>query len=140
MLSIPSTFIEGKKAHYGEIKNNFEKLGFVINGNWEYHKAFFDHILHQHEGVSIYVRLPIYVLQGQLDRDDALFEFGEPFLLKHVVHTGVAPGDMDFSLLDVVGLSQFQSPRDPDDKIEKEDKWRQVASTAINRLTPLFHE
>lgn len=139
MLSIPLTFIEGKQAYYGEIKDDFEKLGFVINGNWEYHKAFFDNILHQHEGVSIYLRIPAWVVQGKLDRDDAFLQFGEPFLLKHVVHTGIAPDDMDFSVLDVVGLGQFQKPLDPDDKIEKEDKWRQAGSSAVNRLAPLFH-
>ncbi|MFC6331826.1 YugN family protein [Paenibacillus septentrionalis] len=139
MLSIPSTFIEGKHAYYGEIKDAFEERGFVINGNWEYYKAFFDHILHQHEGETIYLRLPIYVLQGKLDRDDAFFEFGQPFLLKHLVHTGIASDDNDFGILDAIGLAQFQKPLDPDDKIEKEDKWRHAGLSAIERLAPIFH-
>lgn len=79
MLSIPSTFIEGKRAFYGEVREDFESLGFVINGNWEYHKAIFDNILSQHEGVTIYLRIPIYVLQGQLDRDDAFLSLVNHF-------------------------------------------------------------
>jgi len=137
MLSIPSTFIEGKRAFYGEVREDFESLGFVINGNWEYHKAFFDNILSQHEGVTIYLRIPIYVLQGQLDRDDAFFEFGEPFLLKHVMHTGIDP-DSDFSVMEVIGLSQFQPPLDPDDKIENVDKWRHAGKTSVERLATFF--
>lgn len=137
MLSIPSTFIEGKKAFYGEIKDEFESLGFVINGNWEYHKAFFDNILSQHEGVTIYLRLPIYVLQGKLDREDAFFEFGEPFLLKHVMHIGNDPSS-DFNVMEVIGLSQFQPPLDPDDKINNEEKWRNAGRSAVERLSPLF--
>jgi len=138
MLAVPSTFIEGKKAFYGEIRKEFERLGFVINGNWEYHKAFFDNILAQYEGVTIYLRVPIYVLQGQLDRDDAFFEFGQPFLLKHVMHIGNDPSS-DFSVMEVVGLSQFQPPLDPDDKIENEEKWRSAGRSAVDRLSSLFN-
>lgn len=139
MLPIPATFIEGKKAYFGEIRDDFERLGFVINGNWEYHKAFFDHILHQHEGETIYLRLPVYALHGRLDRDDAFLQFGEPFLLKHLVNIGIAPDDSDFSVLNIVGLAQFQKPLDPDDKIEHVDKWRHIGNSAVERLAPIFN-
>lgn len=138
MLPIRATFIEGKKVYYGEIREDFEKLGFVINGNWEYRKAFFDHILHQHEGETIYLRLPVYALHGKLDRDDAFLEFGEPLLMKHLVHTGVDPEDDNFSILNAIGLAQFQKPLDPDDKIEQEDKWRHIGASAVDSLEPLF--
>jgi hypothetical protein len=138
MLSIPSTFIEGKKAYFGEIRDDFEARGFVINGNWEYHKAFFDNILHQHEGETIYLRLPVYTIHGKLDRDDAFLQFGEPFLLKHLVHIGIAPDDTDFSVLNVIGLAQFQKPLDPDDKIEHVDKWRHIGRSTVDSLATLF--
>lgn len=139
MLAIPSTFIEGKRAYFGEIREEFERVGYVLNGNWEYHKAFFDHILHQHEGVTIYLRLPVYTVHGKLDRDDAFLEFGEPFLLKHIVHIGNATDDSDYSILNVLGLAQFQKPLDPDDKIEQEDKWRHIANAAVEKLLPIFN-
>jgi len=133
MLEVPST-IEGKQGFYGDIKDSFEREGFSLGGNWEYFKGFFDHILYLREGVTIYLRLPVFVLSGVLDRDDALLQFGRPFLIKHIMNLGIAEGDMDFSALDITGLSQFQKPRDPDDKIKNEDRWIRAADAAISRI------
>jgi len=133
MLSVPSE-IEGKQAYFGDFQNQFEKEGFHICGNWEYDHAYFDSVLHQQEGVSIYLRLPVKTVRGKLDQADALLEFGQPFLIKHIVHIGLSEEDSDYSALNAVGLNQFQDPLDPDDRIEQEGKWRQVGEQAINRI------
>jgi len=133
MLSIPSE-VEGKRGYYGDLCKPFENAGFHLCGNWEYYKAFFDTALHRHEGVTIYLRLPVRVVQGKLDRADALLEFERPFLIKHIVHVGLIEDDSDYSALDPIGLNQFQEPLDPDDRIEREDKWRQVGERAIDRI------
>lgn len=138
MLSIPSD-LEGKQAYYGDFCNQFEKEGFHICGNWEYYHAYFDLILHQQEGVTIYLRLPVKAVQGKLDRADALLEFGRPFLIKHIVHLGLVEDDSDYSLLNAAGFNQFQDPLDPDDRIEHEGKWRQIGEQAISKIKEYVH-
>ncbi len=138
MLDIPSD-IEGKQAYYGDLHKPFEHAGFHLNGNWEYDHAYFDSVLHQQEGVSIYLRLPVKTVQGKLDQEDAVLEFGRPFLLKHIVHIGPVEEDSDYSMLNAVGLNQFQDPLDPDDRIEQEGKWRSVGEQAIGRIERYIH-
>lgn len=138
MLSIPSD-LEGKRALYGDFHRDFEKEGFHICGNWEYYHAYFDAVLHQQEGVTIYVRLPAKVVQGKLDQEDALLEFGRPFLIKHIVHIGIVEGEADYSALNAIGLDQFQAPLDPDDRIEQEGKWRRAGRQAISRIEGYVH-
>lgn len=133
MLSIPSD-IEGKRGYYGDLCRPFEDAGFHLCGNWGYYNAFFDSALHRNEGTTIYLRLPVRVVQSKLDRGEALLEFQRPLLIKHIVHIGLIEDDSDYSALDTVGLNQFQEPLDPDDRIKQEDKWRSVGEQAINRI------
>lgn len=131
MLTITSE-LEGKRAFYGDVRTIFEKEGFSLCGGWEYYYAYFDAILMQKEGVTIYLRLPAHVIQGKLDHEDACLQFGCPFLIKHVVHTGLT--DEPFKTLDIVGLNQFQAPLDPDDGIVNETKWRQAGEEVLHRF------
>lgn len=138
MLQIPSD-IEGKHAYYGEIRDGFEKENFYLGGNWEYYDAFFDSVLTRDGGMTMYVRLPVKVIRGKLDRDDAYLEFGRPLVLKHILHTGFVEADLEFAVLDVTGLNQFHKPLDPDDRIENTDKWRKVGEQAIERIKKFVH-
>lgn len=135
MLPIPSA-LEGKRAYYGDFHKELAADGFHLCGGWEYSHAYLDASLYSQDGVTIYLRLPIHTISGELDREDALVEFDRPFLVKHVVYTGFAVEDDDFSALDVTGLNQFQPPRDPDDLIEQTDKWRQIGEQAIGKVLP----
>lgn len=130
MLNITSD-IEGKTAYYGEIRQPFAEKDFHLNGNWEYHQAYFDKILDQNEGDTIYLRIPVQAEKGKLDQDDAFLRFGSPFVLNHVVNTGLSA---DSSPLDSMGMNQFQDPIDPDGRIDNETKWRQAAEKAINQI------
>ena len=136
MLNITSD-IEGKQAYYGNIRKHFEKEGFHICGNWEYYEAFFDSILSRNGGTTIYLRLPAKVVQGKLDQEDAFLEFGCPFVIKHVVHTGFI--EDDFAVADLTGFNQFQKPLDPDDRIERKAKWEQAGEQALNRIKEYVH-
>lgn len=133
MLELTST-IEGKRAYYGEFCAHFEKDGFTLCGGWEYDHAYMDAILYQQEGVTLYVRIPVYVVEGRLDELDALVEFGKPFLIKHVLNIGLTE-DEDFSGLDAAGLNQFQKPLDPDDRIEKERRWQHAGELLVEKVT-----
>jgi hypothetical protein len=138
MLSITSE-ITGKKSYYGYFKPIFEKNDIHMCGNWEYYEAYFDSTLYQKDGVSIYLRIPAEVVEGKLDDCDACVQFGEPFMIKHVMYMGLMKDDMDFSALDVIGLNQFQKPVDPDDHIEQQAKWRQVGERKIDSILKYIH-
>jgi len=132
MLNIPSE-IEGMRAYYGDVCVDFEKQGFHLCGSWEYYAGFFDSILHMNEGTTVYLRLPARVVEGKLDRDDALLEFGRPFLIKHIVHTGIDE-NAELGPFTAFGLNQFQAPVDSDDRIEHENRWVQAGEQAIGRI------
>lgn len=131
MLPIPSKII-GKRVYYGDVNRPFSKEGFGLAGGWEYDFAYFDAILHEQDAVTIYIRLPSTVLEGKLDREDAYLEFGQPFLIKHVVHTGLSHDKFDVNFFG--GLNQFQKPLDPDDRIEHERHWVEAGGQALERI------
>lgn len=41
------TDIEGKQMEFGHAQKMLKEHGFVMGGNWEYHRGFFDGILHR---------------------------------------------------------------------------------------------
>lgn len=131
--------IEGKQAYYGDIRDSFEREGFHLCGNWEYYSAFFDSILSENDGETIYVRLPVYVKRGKLDHADAFLTFGRPFLIKHINHVGFVETDSDFSILDITGLRQFREPKETDAHIEQERKWKEIGEKAVERLHDYVH-
>jgi hypothetical protein len=135
--------IVGKEAVYGEIKEPFEREGFTLGGNWDYGEAFFDAILEREKGETIYLRLPVHVVEGQLDDRDSRLSFEQPLLLRHVVHTGI---DKDENLLALGAMpltsslmGQFQEPAVPDGEIHEQNLRLEKASQAIKRIMHYLH-
>lgn len=124
--------IEGKQMYFGFAERNLKRFGFYIGGSWEYDRGFFDRILQRDGGETIYVRLPFFVLEGELDRDDAWIEFQKPFVIKHVVHTGIETDPN--TLLTTTGLNQFQKPLDKDGHIRDKSKWVEFGEEAIGDI------
>ena len=123
------TDIEGKKGYFGKMRQLFNQLGYVFGGNWDYHKGKFDAILLREEGETIYLRVPFYVLEGELDRDEAFIEFKQPYVIKHVVNIGLDRDEN--SLLTASGLNQFQEPLDTDGQIIDKSRWEMEGEQAI---------
>jgi hypothetical protein len=135
MLTISSE-IEGKTIQYGVIKRSFWREGFGICGNWGYDGGFLDTILSRQGGETVYLRIPMVVLEGELDRADALVQFGTPFVVKHVVNEGLSE---DIGILDASGVfSQFQEPLDRDGNLKGEKKWEEASQQAIQRILKYF--
>ena len=59
-------------------------------------------------GESIFLRIPIYVLDGELDHSKALIEFGTPFVIKHVVNIGLDHDENSF-LTPLRGWTNFKN-------------------------------
>jgi hypothetical protein len=137
LLNINSE-IAGRVAKYGDIKEYFEKEGFILGGNWDYEGGYFDKELSQDIGETVYLRIPVMVEQGMLDDAEALVKFGTPFVVKHVVHTGSEEDQEQNAFMDQTGLSpllnQFQTPIDTDGDIDMPEYWVEKSQEAINKI------
>lgn len=125
--------IEGKKAYFGFIRDQFEEFGCSFCSNFEYHEGKFDSILSRRNGETIYLRMPFYVIDGELDHSSAYIQFGKPFVIKHVVNLGL---DYDgHSLVTATsGLSQFQDPLDQDGYIRDKSRWVKAGEEKIEEI------
>ncbi|MBO1004861.1 YugN family protein [Pseudogracilibacillus auburnensis] len=122
--------LQGKRTYFGEMTDHSKSFGFTLGGAWEYHAGYFDTVLWRESGETIYVRLPFNVVKGMLDHRNALIEFEQPYIIKHVVHIGL-DRDAD-SLLAATGFAQFQEPVDRDGYIEDKSKWELAGKEMIN--------
>lgn len=123
------TEIEGKRAYFGDVYKIFRSNGYTLCGNWEYDRGKFDMVLCREGGETIYVRVPFSVLEGELDSPRAFLEFRTPYVIKHVVNTGL---DWDEnSLLSTTGFNQFQKPLDKDGNITDKSRWEAAGEEVV---------
>lgn len=140
MLRLDSE-LNGRFAHYGQLRDKICKHGFCIGGNWDYDKGSFDTKIwcDREQGETIYLRMPFIVLQGELDGYDTVIRFQEPYVIKHVVHVGLEYDGSSF--IDATGFSQFQSPVDKDAPIINKSKWVHVSEQLVNDgVLPFVYE
>ncbi|MUV38258.1 hypothetical protein JNUCC1_02094 [Lentibacillus sp. JNUCC-1] len=136
-----NTDLEGKQAFFGPAFSMFKANGYSLCGNWEYDRAYFDGMLWREGGETIYIRLPFHVVSGLLDDGGALIQFNKPYVIKHVVNTGL-DRDGNALLTAAGGLSQFQEPLDRDGQIRDKSRWETEGEQAIDyivdRINDLF--
>jgi hypothetical protein len=125
--------IEGKRAYFGAARDIFKSYGCSFCSNFEYDQGKFDALLWREGGESIFLRIPIYVLEGELDHSKALIEFGTPFVIKHVVNIGLDHDENSF-LTATTGLDQFQTPLDKDGYIYDKSRWAKAGREAIEQV------
>ncbi|MBS4208719.1 YugN family protein [Bacillus sp. FJAT-50079] len=126
--------IEGKRAYFGLVRDIFKSYGCSFCSNFEYDQGKFDALLWRENGESIYLRIPIYVLDGELDHSNAFIEFGTPFIIKHVVNIGLDYDENSFVTGTTTGLNQFQTPLDQDDYIYDKSRWAKAGEEAIEQV------
>lgn len=126
------TDIEGKRGYFGDLYKVFKANGFTFCSNFEYDHGKFDTALCRENGETIYIRIPFDVLQGELDHRSAYIQFGQPYVIKHVVNLGL---DWDGnSLLTTTGFNQFQEPLDKDGKILDKSRWEAAGEQQVQRI------
>ncbi|TMN23201.1 hypothetical protein FH966_09970 [Lentibacillus cibarius] len=126
------TEIEGKRAFFGDVFKVFRSNGYTLCGNWEYDRGKFDMVLCREGGETIYIRVPFSVLEGELDKPDAYLEFRTPYVIKHVVNTGLE-WDQN-ALLTTTGFSQFQEPLDKDGNITDKSRWEAAGEQEVQEV------
>ncbi|EGQ26096.1 MULTISPECIES: YugN family protein [Sporosarcina] len=125
------TMIEGKLANFGVLRDQVCKHGYHFGGGWDYHKGCFDSILHKEGGETIYLRVPFEVDEGELDDYHTSIKFKKPYVIKHVVNTGL---DRDSSSLVSGSFNQFQEPLDRDAQIRDKSRWETAGELAIEEI------
>jgi hypothetical protein len=144
MIPIDSQ-IEGKEAVYGDIVEPFRQEGFELGGNWEYDNGYFDSAIVREKHESIFLRLPVEVVDGELDNEDARIKFQQPFLVRHVVEGGVDTEFDPLPLIDQLPLqafslvNQFQTPIEKDGDIHDQERRKEKARLAIERIMKYVH-
>ncbi|WP_042355842.1 YugN family protein [Bacillus rubiinfantis] len=130
MLQTP---IEGKRANFGVVRSIFDAHGCSFCSNFDYHQGKFDALLWRNGEESIYLRVPIYVLDGELDHSSAMVEFGTPYVIKHVVNIGLDHDENSF-VTGTTGLDQFQKPVDRDGYIYDKSRWERAGIDTVERI------
>jgi len=125
--------IEGKRATFGAIDNILKSHGCSFCSNFDYDQGKFDALLWRDGGESIYLRIPVYVVNGYLDHPNATIEFGTPFVIKHIVNIGL-DYDAHSLVTATTGLAQFQEPIDKDGYIDDKNRWVQAANNKLNDI------
>ncbi len=132
MLIELQTELEGKQTYFRNMVKYRKRLNYCLGDCWDYHKGCLDSALWREGGETIYLRLPFKVLEGELDRPNALIEFETPYVIKHVVNTGL---DRSAGALGAVsGFSQFQDPLDRDGLIRDKNEWEENGEQAVERI------
>lgn len=126
-----NTELEGKLADFGPLREQVINHGYHFGGGWDYHRGCFDSILHREGGETIYLRLPFEVLEGALDDFNTSIRFRKPYVIKHVVNTGL---DRDSSSLIGGSFNQFQEPIDKDAQIRDKSRWEAAGELAIDEI------
>lgn len=135
MFPFENTSIENKQGSFSGLRDFFNEHGYVVGGNWDYHQGYFDKKIEDELGY-LFIRIPVFVVEGDFGEETAQLRIGTPFLLRHKYNPGlddnVSVGNASAS------LNQFQEPVDPDASLEEEQI--EAAKQQIKELEHAFLE
>ncbi|WP_421617014.1 YugN family protein [Brevibacillus sp. TJ4] len=132
MKEIHDSNLPGTRGTFGFFQEALAP-DFVLS-NWDYEAGYFDRQLDD-QGM-VYLRIPVKVLQGELDSLDAWLEMGVPFVIKHVYRTGIENHIGYIEPVISAAMNQFQEPVDKDAEIE--ERWIQQARQVVQELDRRF--
>ncbi|MGM0881897.1 MAG: YugN family protein [Bacillota bacterium] len=131
-----SSVLKSREQHFTETKELLESRQFTLGGNWDYESGSFDRALD--EAHKVWLRIPFEVVNGNIDSEttetEAKIKLGSPYVLKHEYNEGNDP-EASVRLAGAV-FDQFQSPVNPDGKVERE--WIDSAKHIMHEVEQLF--
>ena len=135
MYPFEQTSIENTQGSFGRFRDFFEEQGYVVGGNWDYHQGYFDKQLDDELGY-LFVRIPVFMVEGEFGDDVAQLRVGTPFALRHKYNPGIDHrGDIGVV---TASFNEFQEPVDPDASLEEQQI--EVARLEMMRLERAFRE
>lgn len=132
MYEINST-IEGKEFNLHKLEQLMKPKGYVIGGNWEYDRGFFDYKMADDDGYQ-FLRIPFTAVWGELDTPGVVVKLGTPFVLSHVYQKGL-DDHADSSNMSA-SFNQFSEPEDPDGSLD--EKYIQMGKDLVNELETIL--
>ncbi|MBW8352118.1 YugN-like family protein [Bacillus sp. IITD106] len=132
MYEINST-IEGKEFNLHKLEQLMKPKGYVIGGNWEYDRGFFDYKMADDGGYQ-FLRIPFTAVWGELDTPGVVVKLGTPFVLSHVYQKGL-DDHADSSNMSA-SFNQFSEPEDPDGSLY--EKYIQMGKDLVNELETIL--
>lgn len=139
MYAFEGSAIENKKGRYKAVKELFDEEGFELGGGWEIDHGYFDKKLDDHPGY-LYLRIPVFAEEGQIEEPEARVRMGRPFVLRHKYQIG----NDDYVDTDVgvvftnTWFNQFSEPEDSDASLKEDDVQR--AQKALGKLEQAFQD
>lgn len=114
MIQIEST-LEGRRYNLHKLEQLLKPRGYVIGGNWDYDRGFFDYKMAEDEGYQ-FLRIPFTAVEGQLDSKGTIVSLGTPFVLEHVYQGGLNEQARSSNMS--APINQFSEPVDPDGSVD----------------------
>lgn len=94
IVEIENTGIEDTLIDVQPLNHLMGTNGFIKGEHWDYERITYDYKIGSHEkGVSYYVRIQGYAVEGDIDRGDAVVKLLTPLLGKHYYPHGVEYGE-----------------------------------------------
>ena len=127
MIPISSS-LEGLEANFKYLRDQFETEDFHLGGGYTYEHGYFDKALDWEEtkGNRYYLRIPVYAIDGELDKPETTLQIGQPFVIKHEFRTTNDPAGDSGLVLALV--NQFSKPI-PADHMPIDEKWISQSSS-----------
>jgi len=131
MITIPSA-IESQEKEFDAIRRELLQHQFSLGGNWSYERGSFDRNLDGEN--KVWLRLPFEVIRGNIDSEstdnNCTIKFETPYVLKHLYQEGV-DSEAASGVMSAL-VNQFQSPSDPDAKVE--GHWADQAKRVLSEV------
>jgi hypothetical protein len=133
MITIQSA-IEGIQTRFGELKKLLTSEDFHLGGGYDYDHGYMDRALDLEEehGYHYYLRIPLYVIDGELESDDATIRLGRPFVIRHEFRTGNDPEGEEAGVASAL-INQFSEPI-PVDQDNIDPEWINRARSVIGAI------
>lgn len=131
VIRIQST-IEGNDFSLHKLEQLLKPQGYVIGGNWDYDKGFFDYKMADDDGYQ-FLRIPFEAVEGELDKRGTIVRLGTPFVLSHVYQRGI--DDATSGNLSAT-VNQFSEPEDPDGQVA--DKYVSEGRKLVKELESIL--
>ncbi|MBS4220884.1 YugN-like family protein [Bacillus sp. FJAT-49711] len=132
MIEINSK-IEGGQYNLHKLEQLMKPKGYVIGGNWDYDRGFFDYKMADDDGYQ-FLRIPFTAVEGQLDTPGVSVQLGTPFVLSHVYQKGL--DDQADSSNMSAAFNQFSEPEDPDGSLD--EKYIRMGKDLIKELESIL--
>lgn len=93
-MRLENTGIEGTLIGVKPLSHLMGENAFIKGESWDYERVTYDYQIGSHEkGVTYYIRIQGYAVEGDVDRGDAVIKLLTPLLGKHYYPHGVEYGE-----------------------------------------------